>query len=207
MRLLTTHNNSNFSPLNWKLQSSISSSVTALQLTKQDFCLCPLHSWLLAPPSPGLGLHLDPDEIQIAIKRWLGMDTSSGSSCAVCPHNMLDPLGHHAVTRIFGGDVVSRHNQLQDTFVQTCQFAGVSASIEAGSGLGHAYQTCCCPSAQLANLQPSTSLWSLCLVQPISLKRVPQQGQLPSAEVRKHEINDVMPMSHFALGGVGEPVQ
>ena len=30
----------------------------------------------------------------------------------MCPHNMFDPLGHHAVT---------------------CRFAGVSASIEAGS--------------------------------------------------------------------------
>ena len=55
----------------------------------------------------------------------------------MCPHNIFDPLGHHAVTCKFGGDVVSRHNQLRDTFVQTCRIAGVSASIEAGSGLGH----------------------------------------------------------------------
>lgn len=84
-----------------------------------------------------VGNHLDPEEIQVAIKWWLGMDTSSGSRCAMCPHNMLDLLGHHAVTCKFGGDVVSRHNQLRDTFVQTCCLAGVSASIEAGSGLGH----------------------------------------------------------------------
>lgn len=32
---------------------------------------------------------------------------------------------------------MSQHNQLRDTFVQTCLLAGVSASIEAGSGLGH----------------------------------------------------------------------
>ena len=94
-------------------------------------------SWLLATPSPGLGLHLDPEDIQVAIIWWLGMGTSSASRCAMCPHNMLDPLGHHAVTCKFGGDVVSRHNQLRDTFVQTCRLAGVSASIEAGSGLGH----------------------------------------------------------------------
>ena len=63
------------------------------------------------------------------------MDASSGSRCAMCPHNMLDPPGHHAVTCSckFGGDVVSRHNQ---TFVQTCCLADNSASIEAGSGLG-----------------------------------------------------------------------
>ena len=46
-------------------------------------------SWLLATPSPGLGLHLDPEEIQMAIKWWLGMDASSGSRCAMCPHNTL----------------------------------------------------------------------------------------------------------------------
>ena len=67
------------------------------------------------------------------------MDTSSGSRCAMCPHNMLDPLGHHVVTCKFGGDVVSRHNQLRDTFEQTCRLAGVSASTEAGSGLRHEY--------------------------------------------------------------------
>ena len=50
---------------------------------------------------------------------------------------MLDPLGHHAVTCKFGVDVVSRHNQQRDTFVQTCRLTGASASIEAGSGLGH----------------------------------------------------------------------
>ena len=64
------------------------------------------------------------------------MDTSSESRCAMFPHNMLDPIDHHAVTCKFGGDV-SRHNQLRDIFVQTCHIAGVSASIEAGSGLGH----------------------------------------------------------------------
>ena len=50
---------------------------------------------------------------------------------------MLDLLVHHAVTCKFTGDVVSRHNQLRGTFVQTCRFAGVIATIEAGSGLGH----------------------------------------------------------------------
>ena len=50
---------------------------------------------------------------------------------------MLDHLGHRAVTCKFGGDVVSQHNQLRDTFVETCRLAGVSASIEAESGLGH----------------------------------------------------------------------
>ena len=54
------------------------------------------------------------------------MDTSSGSRCATCPHNMLDPLGHHAVTCIFGGDVVSRQNQLR---VPVCGHAVLQVSV------------------------------------------------------------------------------
>eukprot|EP00731_Ephydatia_muelleri_P036755 Em0319g3a len=45
----------------------------------------------------GLGLHLDAPVHQVAIKWWLGMDTSQGSQCALCPDNALDPLGHHAI--------------------------------------------------------------------------------------------------------------
>ena len=79
----------------------------------------------------------------------------------------------------FGGDVVSRHNQLRDTFVQTCRFAGVSASIEAGSGLGHEHLHTRPVDVLLPNWVCSKPA-ALGLVQPILLKRVPQQGQLPS---------------------------
>ena len=47
---------------------------------------------LLAPTSPGLGLHPDSEQIQVAIKWWLEMDTSSGFRCAMCPHNSSIPL-------------------------------------------------------------------------------------------------------------------
>ena len=91
----TTHIDCNFSPLNWKLQSSIRTSVTVLRLTEQDFCLCSLHTIFVVAGN--------------SVSR-LGMDTSSGfSGCAICSNSMLDPLGHHAVTYIFGGDIVSRH--------------------------------------------------------------------------------------------------
>ena len=63
-------------------------------------------SWLSVVPSVGLGLHLDPNELQIAVKWWLGLDTSRGSSCALCPDVALDPLAHHAATCWRGGDVV-----------------------------------------------------------------------------------------------------
>ena len=55
-------------------------------------------SWLLVTPSPGLDLHLDPNEMQIAFQWWLGMDTARGSSYSLCPGTALDHLGNHATT-------------------------------------------------------------------------------------------------------------
>ena len=49
-------------------------------------------SWLSVLPSQGLGLHLDAPVHPVAIKWWLGMDTSQGSQCALCPDNALDPI-------------------------------------------------------------------------------------------------------------------
>ena len=49
-------------------------------------------AWLSVVPSPGLGLSLDPNEHQMAIKWWLGLNTSPGSPpCALCPEHPLDP--------------------------------------------------------------------------------------------------------------------
>ena len=60
-------------------------------------------SWLLVTPSPGLDLHLDPNELQISIQWWLGIDTARGSSCSLCPGLALDHLGNHATTCKRGG--------------------------------------------------------------------------------------------------------
>ena len=49
-------------------------------------------SWVSVIPSEGLGLHLQPSEFQVAIKWWLGLDTSGGSICPLCPGRVLDPL-------------------------------------------------------------------------------------------------------------------
>ena len=80
-------------------------------------------SWLSVVPSQGLGLHLDPPVHQIAIKWWLGLDTSQGSQCALCPGIALDPLGHHAITCKRVGDVVTRHNTLRDVLAEICHRA------------------------------------------------------------------------------------
>ena len=42
-------------------------------------------SWLSVVPSPGLGLHLESNEFQMAIRWWLGLDTSGRSMCPFCP--------------------------------------------------------------------------------------------------------------------------
>ena len=91
--------------------------------------------WLTVVPSVGLGLHLDPNELQIAVKWWLGVDTSRGSSCGLCPDVALDPLGHHAATCRCGADVAIRHNRLRDVFLSFCHQAHIATRLEAGSGL------------------------------------------------------------------------
>ena len=55
-------------------------------------------SWLSVIPSEGLGLHLTAPIFQVALKWWLGLDTSGGSQCSLCPGSVLDHLSHHAVT-------------------------------------------------------------------------------------------------------------
>ena len=55
-------------------------------------------SWLSVVPSSSLGLHLESNEYYMAIKWWLGLDTSGRSMCPFCPNTTLDPVGHHTVT-------------------------------------------------------------------------------------------------------------
>ena len=93
-------------------------------------------SWVSVIHSEGLlGLHLQPSEVQVAIKWWLGLDTSCGSICPLCPGRVLDSLGHHALTCKRGGDVVIRHNKLRDTLAETYRRAHLSVTVEAGSNL------------------------------------------------------------------------
>eukprot|EP00731_Ephydatia_muelleri_P019779 Em0012g604a len=88
-------------------------------------------SWLSVLPSQGLGLHLDAPVHEVAIKWWLGMDTSQGSPVCTLPWQCLDPLGHHATTCKRGGDVVVRHNTLCDVLAETCHRAHLGIQVEA----------------------------------------------------------------------------
>ena len=89
-------------------------------------------SWISAIPSTGLDLHLDSAECQVALRSWLGLDTSGGS---LCPDIALDPLGHHVALCRQGGDVVTWHNHLRDIFANFCHRAHLSVRVEVGYGL------------------------------------------------------------------------
>ena len=91
-------------------------------------------SWVSVFPSGEPDLHLDPSEFRTAISWWLGLKTTA-SCCLLCPEIALDSLGHHALSCRRGGDVVLRHNQLRDVFVDFCHKANLGVRIEAGSAL------------------------------------------------------------------------
>ena len=153
-------------------------------------------SWLTVVPSPGLNLHLEPNEFQIAVKWWLGMDVSFGSSCPHCPDHRLDPLGHHALTCKHGGDVVLRHNSLRDVFVEFCHRACLGGQVEVGSGQGH----------DRLNSRPADVLvknwhlgkpaaFDLTITSPLNPTTLTEAGvkcgsSAQVAEVRKHAAND-----------------
>ncbi|KAL5483977.1 hypothetical protein EMCRGX_G020399 [Ephydatia muelleri] len=111
------------------LESTTAEAVLACPLCRE---LC---SWISAIPSTGLDLHLDSAECQVALRWWLGLDTSGSSPCPLCPDTALDPLGHHAATCRHGGDVVARHNRLRDIFANFCRRAHLSVQVEVGYGL------------------------------------------------------------------------
>ena len=74
-------------------------------------------AWISVTPSISQGLHLLPNEFQVAVQWWLGINPSPTSSqdgslliCPFCPSSTLDTLGHHCVTCRCGGDVTTRHN-------------------------------------------------------------------------------------------------
>ena len=119
----------------WLFYASSIDLFQTARLMSASSCLAA--SWLSVIPSPGLNLHLDKAEFQATLKWWLGIDMFGGSRCPSCSTQSLDPLGHHALTCKYNGDVVSRHNQLRNTFFESCRQAGIGGQMEVGSGSGH----------------------------------------------------------------------
>ncbi|KAL5477538.1 hypothetical protein EMCRGX_G024349 [Ephydatia muelleri] len=135
------------SPDNIHLQQAVShfnaqvspqDSLTVEASTKLACCqfLPPCKLLGLCHPLCKLDMHLDSEECQVSIRWWLGLNTSTASSCPFCPGAVLDPLGHHATSCWHGGDVVTRHNHLRDTFAEFCHRAHLSVRVsEVGYGL------------------------------------------------------------------------
>ncbi|KAL5477912.1 hypothetical protein EMCRGX_G024767 [Ephydatia muelleri] len=87
--------------------------------------------WISVVPSLSLGLHLDPNEFQTAVKWWLGVNLSlnfDGLS------SMPQPLTLWVTT--VSGDKTTRHNTLRNVVTSTLQQAGLSAHLEVGCGWG-----------------------------------------------------------------------
>ena len=73
-------------------KSNAADNASPLSVSSASSCLVVgmLISWLRASSK-------DLEEIQVSIKWWLGIGTSSGSRSVTCSHNMLDHFGNHSV--------------------------------------------------------------------------------------------------------------
>ena len=153
-------------------------------------------SWLSVIPSTSQGLHLDPIEFRVAVKWWMGLDTSQGSQCAFCPAHSLDPLRHHALTCKCGGDVVLRHNALRNTLVHFLHRAHAFVQVEVGAGLfpDHSQSRPADILLQNWNLGRPVAL-DISVVSPLNPSTLAEAGAtfgavLEATESRKHQAND-----------------
>ena len=160
-------------------------------------------SWLSVLSSQGLGLHLDAPVHQVAIKWWLGMDTSQGSQCALCP------LDHHATTCKCGGDVVVRHSTLRDVLAETCHRAHFGIQVEAGNYLtaDHSHTH---PADLLLTKWTTgkTAAFDISVTSPLNTHTLMEAGVSAGSaalatEGRKHRANDAKSKE---LGWLGVPL-
>ena len=93
------------------------------------------NAWLRAIPCIHNDLALEPQEMQVLLKWWLGLPVfSAESKCPFCS-SALDPDCHHALTCRSGGDVIARHNKLRDCVANLCSKACLSPQLEKGAGI------------------------------------------------------------------------
>ena len=153
-------------------------------------------SWLSVVHSEGLGLHLEPSLFQVAVKWWLGLDTSNGSQCTLCPNSALDSLGHHATMCKKGGDMVIRHNHLHNVLVETCRRAHLSVKVEMGSNLTSDHDHSCPADILLPKrVLGKPAAFDISVTSPLNPKIVSVAGLSAGAaalstEERKHTEND-----------------
>ncbi|KAL5493994.1 hypothetical protein EMCRGX_G015258 [Ephydatia muelleri] len=132
----------------------------------------------------------------VAIKWWLGLDTSEGSQCALCPGSTLDHLGHHAVTCKYGEDVVSRHNRIRDILVETCRRAHIGVKVEVGNNLSRDHSKTRPADILLPNwFLGRTAALDVSITSPLNPVTLLEAGVSATAaaqatEARKHQAND-----------------
>eukprot|EP00731_Ephydatia_muelleri_P014469 Em0008g189a len=119
------------------LLAKFDSTVEAQSAPEQDLEQCQpnANAWLRAIPSIHNDLALEPQEVQVLLKWWLGIPISTADrKCPLCS-SALDPDCHHALTCRSGGDIIARHNKLRDCFANLCSKACLSPQLEKGPGL------------------------------------------------------------------------
>ena len=147
-------------------------------------------------PSGEPGLHFDPREFCTAISWWLGLETTAASCCLLYPDIALDPLGHHALSCRQGGDVVLRHNQLRDVFVDICHKANLGVRIEADSALTPDLSRSRPADALVNNwIGGSSAAFDVTVTSPLSPVSLHESSVTAGtaallAEQRKHQAND-----------------
>eukprot|EP00731_Ephydatia_muelleri_P021851 Em0014g442a len=153
-------------------------------------------SWLSVIPSEGLGLHLTAPIFQVALKWWLGLDTSGGSQCSLCPGSVLDHLSHHAVTCKSGGDVVTRHNRLRDCIVEVCRRAHIGVQVEVGNNLTPSHSKTRPADILIPNwVMGRAAALDVSVTSPLNPQTLLEAGVTATAaalttEERKHDEND-----------------
>ena len=129
------------------------------------------------------------------MKWWLGLDTSNGSQCALCPGSSLDPLGHHAITCKRGGDAV-HHNKLRSILMESFHNAHLSVPVEADAWLSTDLSQ-----SRLTDIivqdwdRGKPAAFDISVVSPInsntlSAARATAGAASEAAELRKHTAND-----------------
>ena len=135
-------------------------------------------------------------EFRTAISWWLGLETTTASCCLLCPEIALDPLGHHALSCRRGGDVVLRHNQLRDVFVDICHKANLGMRIEAGSALTPDLSRSRSVDALVNNwIGGSSAAFDVTVTSPLTPVSLQESSVTAGtaallAEQRKHQAND-----------------
>ena len=97
----------------------------------QSLCLPHSCAWLVAPPTPAIGLQLSAKEFEVSVKYRLGIAVyDQERKCSYCKSGKLDTFGDHAVACHGRGDAISRHDRIRNRIASACSAANLSPVIE-----------------------------------------------------------------------------